>query len=272
MMKTRCLLAGHGRVHWVLFEVVDRPFHVVDQQRAEIAADAVPDQNPLNRQILHIGGQRIGGHLPAASTQPICQVVEAEARVDAVFHFPAQRRNARVHLAVVDDLERSQLFDLVGDVLGRVVAGRVNLAVAFPAQSQEVVVLADDLAAGAREVQRDVAHVAAQVVHPEHQFVRQVLFFAPDDPADAQRRQAEFVARRVDRLDARNAEVPLQIRGTERREKAAAGTVDVHANVQPLVLLQLVQGVGDRFDRFVLAGEGHAQRRHDADGVLVARA
>ena len=81
--------------------------------------------------------------------------------------------------------------------------------------------LANDLAAGSGEIEREIPHVAAQIVHPEHEFLWQILLLAPDDPPDTQRRQAELVARRIDRLDARNAEVPYQIRGAERREKTA---------------------------------------------------
>jgi hypothetical protein len=85
-----------------------------------------------------------------------------------------------------------------------------------------------------------------------------------------QRRQAELVARGVDRLDPRQAEIPLQVGRAERRQEAAAGAVDVDGDVQPLILLEFVERVADGLDRLVLAGEGDAQGRHHADGVLVA--
>ncbi len=62
----------------------------------------------------------------------------------------------------------------------------LDLAVAFHAQTQEIVILRDDLSAGPREVQRKGGHVAAQVIDPENQVIGQVLLVAPDHPADPQ--------------------------------------------------------------------------------------
>ncbi len=144
MMETRCLVRSHGRMNWVLLEVVDRSLHVVDQQRTEIAADTVTYQNPLHREILDIGGQGIGGHLPAATPQPIREVVEAESRVSAVFHFPAQRRNAALHVAVVNDLERPQFSDFTVYVFRGLVARCMNLSLHFLHQTEEIVVLTNN--------------------------------------------------------------------------------------------------------------------------------
>ena len=69
---------------------------------------------------------------------------------------------------------------------------------------------------------------------------------APDDPADAQRRQPELVARRADRLHPRQPEVPLDVGRAERGEERAARPVDVDVDVEPGVGLQLVERVGER--------------------------
>ncbi len=158
----------------------------------------------------------------------------------------------------------------LGEEFRGVVAGGVDLAVAVLSQPQEVVILADHLPAGTREVQGDVAHVAAEVVHPENQIFRQVAGVAPEHPADAERGEAELVARGVDRLHPRQAEIPDQIRGAERGEKSAAGAIDMDRDVEAGVRLQPVEGLSDRRDRLVLAGEGDAEGGNDADGVLVA--
>ena len=68
--------------------------------------------------------------------------------VEAVLDLPAEGRNAAVHGAAVENFERAHRGDFVGQVLRRFVAGGMDLSIAFSAQAQEVVVLADDLAAG----------------------------------------------------------------------------------------------------------------------------
>ena len=74
----------------------------------------------------------------------------------------------------------------------------MNLTVALPSEAKEVVVLANDLPAGPRKVQRDVAHVAAEIVHPEHHTLGQVLLFAPQHPTHTERGEAELMPRSVD--------------------------------------------------------------------------
>ena len=49
------------------------------------------------------------------------------------------------------------------------------------------------------------------------------------------------MARGVDRLHARQAEVPLQVGVEERRDEAAGGAVDVDGDVEAGALLQVVE-------------------------------
>ena len=103
----------------------------------------------------------------------------------------------------------------------------------------------------------------------EDQVVGQLGDVAPHDPADAERRQPELVARGADRLHPRHAEVPLEVGRAERREERAAGPVDVDVDVEAGVGLQLVERVGQRLHQLVAAGVGDAERRHHEDRVLV---
>ena len=242
----------------------------MDEQTGQVAADAVADQDPLDDDVLGVGRQGVGRHLPAARAQPVGQVVQrVPVGIETLFHLPGQGRDARIHFAAENDLEGPHLPDLLGKVLGCLVAGGVDAAVAVTAETQEIVVLGDGLAAGAREVQREGGHVAAEIIDVEDQVLGEVLLLAPDHPPAAQGREAELVAGRVDGLDPRNPEIPFELRRAERRQESAAGPVHVNRDVQPGVLLQLVQGVRHRLHRLEGAGKRDPQRGHDADGVLV---
>ena len=146
----------------------------------------------------------------------------------------------------------------------------MDLGVAFAAETEEVVVLRDNLSAWSREIQGEGWHVATEIIDVEDQILRQIGLLSPDHPPRSERRQAEFVTRSIDRLDPRETEVPHQIRRAEWSEESAAGRVDVDGNIQAGASLQIVECGGDRGDRFVVPCECHAERGHHADGVLVA--
>ena len=74
----------------------------------------------------------------------------------------------------------------------------------------------------------------------EDQVVRELLAVSPEDPANAQRSQAELVPRGADRLDPGQPEVEDHVRRAERREERAAGSVNVNVDVEAGVCLQLV--------------------------------
>ena len=78
------------------------------------------------------------------------------------------------------------------------------------------------------------------------------------------------MARGVDRLHARQAEVPLEVGVEERRDEATRRGVDVHRDVETRVGLELVERGADLGDRLVAAVERGAEDRDDADRVLVA--
>jgi hypothetical protein len=55
MMKARRFFPGQRHVNRTLFEIGDRPFHIVYKQRTEIASDAVANQDPLHRNSSAVG-------------------------------------------------------------------------------------------------------------------------------------------------------------------------------------------------------------------------
>jgi len=55
MMESGSFLAGQRRLHWVLLEVVEGLFEILNQQRTQIPADAVADEDALYHEILMHG-------------------------------------------------------------------------------------------------------------------------------------------------------------------------------------------------------------------------
>jgi len=68
---------------------------------------------------------------------------------------------------VVNDVEGSERSNPFGEIAALLVTLGLDFAVTLFSQAQEVVVLADDFAAGPGEVEREGWHVAAQVVDIE---------------------------------------------------------------------------------------------------------
>ncbi|GBE57714.1 hypothetical protein BMS3Abin01_00635 [bacterium BMS3Abin01] len=77
------------------------------------------------------------------------------------------------------------------------------------------------------------------------------------------------MARSVDGLHPRHAEIPFQVRLQEGGDEAAAGAVHVYRYVQALLVLEAVQGIVHIFHRFVTAVEGAADDNHHGHGVLI---
>ena len=127
-MKTRCFFVEHLGLIWVLLEVLDGSLRVIQQKRAEVAADTVPHQGSLDDEISHVGRQSIRRNPPTARPQPVGEIVEAKSRMSSVPEFPTKSGDASSHLSIVKDLEGPQLFDLAGQVLGRFIAGGGKIA------------------------------------------------------------------------------------------------------------------------------------------------
>ncbi len=104
----------------------------------------------------------------------------------------------------------------------------------------------------------------------EDQVLGQGLGVAPDRPADARVDEAVLVPGRVDRRDARQAEVPFEVGVDERRDEPAGGAVDVQRDVEAGALLEVVERSRDLRNRLVRAVEGRSEDGDDPDRVLVA--
>ena len=128
----------------------------------------------------------------------------------------------------------------VGQPGGGVQAVPLHPAVALPAEPQQQVVLRDHGAAGTGKVEREVRHVAAEIVHPEHELVGQARAVAPYHPADAERGETELVSGGVDGNDSGDVEAPFKLGKGEGGNESTRGTVNMDGDVQAGSLLQVI--------------------------------
>ena len=69
-------------------EVLDGAPVVVEQEVGHVPAEVVTHQDALNREVLTVGRERVGRHLPARDTQPVRQVEQREAVVNIFAQLP----------------------------------------------------------------------------------------------------------------------------------------------------------------------------------------
>jgi hypothetical protein len=80
-------------------------------------------------------------------------------------------------------LQGADLADLLREMTRGLIAGHMHLAMTFPPEAQEIVVLGCDLTARPREVEGEIPHLAAEVIGPKKKIFGQVAFAASEDPA-----------------------------------------------------------------------------------------
>src|SRR5271166_726254 len=106
-------------------------------------------------------------HLPAADAQPVRDVEQRVSGLRAVLDLPGDGRDAAARISASDEFERPELSDFLREVLRRLVAGHMDIAVTLAPESHEIVILGDDLSGGPREVDGEGGHLAAEIVHVE---------------------------------------------------------------------------------------------------------
>jgi uncharacterized protein YfcZ (UPF0381/DUF406 family) len=87
----------------------------------------------------------------------------------------------------------SEVLQVRTQVVGRARQVEHDAPVSALSEADKLVVLSDDLAGAAREVEGKGCLVRAEVVDVEDEFLREVLGIAPDDPAYAWVDQAVLV-------------------------------------------------------------------------------
>ena len=166
---------------------------VAQQHVGHIARHSLTNDHAHDDQRINVLRHRVGGNHPAALLQFSLQIVQSPFGVLCIFgfHVPDEQRVHHV-VAVID--ERFHLADLLVCIAGDLHAVGLHLFVAFETQTDELIVLSEDLCRRAREVQADLRDVGSQVVHAECHFVGQVFFVFPYDPAQARINQTELMS------------------------------------------------------------------------------
>ncbi len=113
-------------------EMLEGPSQIVEQQRGQIAAEPVTDEDPLHNNVLAIGWHRISRHKPTARAQPIGQIVKRPGKSGARLQSPSHSGNAAP--SVVDEFERTQLGDLISQPDRRLRTGFCNFPITVAAQ------------------------------------------------------------------------------------------------------------------------------------------
>ena len=83
----------------------------------------------------------------------------------------------------------------------------------------------------------------------------QIRRFPPDHPAHARKHQPVFMARRIDRLHSRKAEIPPHLGLQKRRDERPAGAIHVDRNIEAGLFLPPVQRGAEGLDVLVVAGD-----------------
>src|SRR5580658_7348022 len=146
MIVRICLPAYRNKAGWILCKVVEDTLHLIKERTGHLPGKPVSNKNALDHQVFTVGRHGISRNKPAAFTQFVGKIVEGKACVFRVQQFPAQARNAA--LAVVDDPEWTERRNLFCQIAAEGITLGLNLAVTLFAESQKIIVLADNLAAG----------------------------------------------------------------------------------------------------------------------------
>src|SRR5262249_9806323 len=135
----------------MFFQMNDGTAQIFREQTGEIAAQSKACEHALNYQILAIGGHRVRRNLPAAHPHAGRNVIKRKVRTRFASESPAAAGEATA--AIVDQLERPHLANLLAKPLADLRAAFGDFPVAVFAEADKVVILRDDLAAGAGEIQ-----------------------------------------------------------------------------------------------------------------------
>ncbi len=158
-------------------------FDIGDQRVTPALGEILPDHHAEHLEILRVRRHVVRRHDPAPSTQTVRQ---SKLVIRPALLRGKSEGDERETLAGGLGHEDEALgFDGCREVVG--CAGEIGHdgAVAVLAETDELVVLADDLAGALGEVEREGGLVRAEVVDVEDEFLGEVLGAAPDDPAYA---------------------------------------------------------------------------------------
>lgn len=197
---------------------------VGDQSIASAAREVLTNNNTHHLEALRVRSHGVSRDDPATLSELVCDsklvelvaVVRVETEGDQRKTFTTSlRHELEAHL-----LNRgSQIVCSSGQV-------EHDGTVAVLAQTDQLVVLAQDLGSSTREVEGKGSLVSTEVVDVEDQLGRQVLGVTPDAPANTGVDETILVAGNVDRNDLLKTEVPDEVRVDERCNETTGCGID----------------------------------------------
>ena len=182
---------GGGILEFVEFGHIDAD--IVEELVGHVAAESLLAEHTHHNDILDIRGHCVGGHHPSALGELVLKVEESPLGGFLIvgLHHPDEDRIGGL-LRIVDKLR--ELGDFGVQVAAY--AHRVGLycLVALESETDELIVLAENLGCRTREVEADLTDFGTEIVDRETHVGGQILLVAPNHPSEARINEAELMA------------------------------------------------------------------------------
>lgn len=180
-----------GALQSLLVELLDRLEAELDVSEEIIGAAArkvLTADNTQHLEVVRLGGHGVGGDDPATSTEVgsegklVVLALVVSAVLARVFEAEGNEGQAAARLFRHDD--EAELLETSSEVVSGADQVGHDGAVAVLAETDELVVLANDLRGTLGEVEGERGLLSTEVVDVEDQVLGEVVAVAPDGPAD----------------------------------------------------------------------------------------
>ena len=155
------------------------------------------------------------------------------------------------------------------DVFGNLQRIILYFLVTLESQTDELIVLSQNLSGRTREVQADLSNVGTQIVDAEWHFFGQVFFAFPANPAKSRIYQTELMTRYTDRKYPFQTEIPLRVRIEERKNETTTGGIYVDRNVITGFGVVSVESFVQCFNVIVQSCPCNTLDRYNTDRVFI---
>jgi hypothetical protein len=277
-------------------EDTDAELDVVQELVATCLAEVLTDDNAKHLQVVRLGGHGVSWDNPGALAKLVGNgeliVVLVELLVDAESY---ERETIATGLGHDDE---TQLLKGLGQVVRSTGEVGHDGAVSVLAETDELVVLTDDLGGTLGEVKSERGLVSTKVIDVEDKLLRKVLYNIshwiplcqgtalplPNARYTIQHlgirdlRQSEkpqnstpttlltvLVTGSVDRDDLLKSEIPLKLRNNKWSHETTGSGINVDDGVNVSLDQEIVNGLGI----FVLSSVGSTENNTDTNGVLI---
>ena len=163
--------------------------------------------------LLGVWSESVSWNDPSSLSEMSSDSEFVESPFGILLQSPGDERET-ISATVGEDLEQVavvDLLDFVGESIGDFRQRGHNSSIATLPESEELVVLSDDLRSTFAEVESDARLRRTEVIEREDDFVREMFLSSPDAPSDTGVDESIFVTTGVNRDDGRKSEIPDEI-------------------------------------------------------------